>query len=57
VERYHQTLKRWLAKQPAAGSVAKLRRQVDRFVAYHNDLRPHRAGGRRPPRQAFDARG
>ena len=56
VERFHQTLKRWLAKQPGAGSIAELQRQVDRFVAYYNDIRPHRAVGRRPPRAAFDAR-
>jgi transposase InsO family protein len=56
VERFHQTLKRWLAKQPRARSIAELQRQVDRFVAYYNDVRPHRARERRPPRDAFDAR-
>ena len=25
-------------------------------MAYYNDVRPHRATGRRPPRAAFDAR-
>jgi transposase InsO family protein len=56
VERFHQTLKRWLAKQPPAPSIAQLQAQVDRFVAYYNEVRPHRAVGRRPPRAAFDAR-
>jgi hypothetical protein len=29
---------------------------VDRFVAYYNEVRPHRATGRRTPRAAFEAR-
>ena len=33
----------------------ELQEQIDRFVAYYNDIRPHRATGRRPPRAAFDA--
>ena len=56
VERYHQTLKRWLARQPRAGTISELQRQVDRFVAYYNDVRPHRARGRLTPRAAFEAR-
>jgi transposase InsO family protein len=56
VERFHQSLKRWLAKHPAARTLAELQAQVDRFVAYYNEVRPHRAVGRRPPREAFEAR-
>jgi transposase InsO family protein len=56
VERFHQTLKAFLAKQDPATSIAVLQTQVDRFVAYYNEVRPHRACGRRPPRAAFDAR-
>jgi transposase InsO family protein len=56
VERFHQTMKGFLAKQPGARSLAELQRQVDRFLAYYNDVRPHRATGRRPPRGAFEAR-
>ena len=56
VERFHQTLKRWLAKQPVAGDLVILQDQVDRFTAYYNDLRPHRALGRRTPAEAFAAR-
>jgi len=56
VERFHQTLKGFLAKQPRARTIAELQRQIDRFVAYYNDLRPHRSTGRRPPRLAFEAR-
>src|SRR5881392_3395946 len=50
VERFHQTMKAFLTRQPRARSVAGLQVQVDRFVAYYNQVRPHRAAGRRPPR-------
>jgi transposase InsO family protein len=56
VERFHQTLKSFLAKQPQAPSIAELQSQIDWFVAYYNDVRPHRARGRITPRAAFDAR-
>jgi transposase InsO family protein len=56
VERFHQTMKTYLAKQPPAGSLDELQIQIDRFVAYYNEVRPHRAVGRRPPRAAFEAR-
>jgi transposase InsO family protein len=56
VERFHQTMKAFLARQPPAGSIAELQTQVDRFVAYYNEVRPHRARERRPPRVAFEAR-
>lgn len=56
VERFHQTLKKFLSKQPPAETRRELQAQVDRFIAYYNDVRPHRAKGRRTPRAAFDAR-
>jgi transposase InsO family protein len=56
VERFHQTLKRWLAKQPTARTVAELQAQLDRFAGYYNTQRPHRALGRRTPVAAFTAR-
>jgi len=56
VERFHQTLKRFLAKQPPAASIDELQAQIDRFVAYYNEIRPHRAKNRKPPRVAFDSR-
>lgn len=56
IERWHQTLKRFLVKQPPATSIGVLQRQLDRFVAYYNDVRPHRALGRATPRSAYDAR-
>jgi transposase InsO family protein len=56
VERFHQTLKKYLARQPLARSIAELQAQIDRFIAYYNDVRPHRARNRMTPRAAFDAR-
>ena len=56
VERFHQTLKKWLAKQRRAASVARLQAQLDRFGTYYNTVRPHRALSRRTPAEAFAAR-
>jgi transposase InsO family protein len=56
VERFHQTMKTFLDKQGSAVSIGELQAQVDRFVAYYNEVRPHRARERRPPRVAFEAR-
>jgi transposase InsO family protein len=56
VERFHQTLKKFLTKQPGANTIQALQAHVDRFVAYYNDVRPHRAKGRKTPRSAFDSR-
>jgi transposase InsO family protein len=56
VERFHQTLKKWLAHQPRARNVPQLQRQLDAFRAYYNDTRPHRALGRRTPANAYLAR-
>lgn len=56
VERFHQTLKKWLAHQPRARSVAALQAQLDDFAAYYNTQRPHRGIGRRTPATAYAAR-
>jgi transposase InsO family protein len=56
VERFHQTLKKWLANQPRPATIAGLQAQLDRFRRYYNEVRPHRALGRRTPAQAFAAR-
>ena len=55
VERFHQTLKRWLAHQPSAPTLAELQAQLDRFRSDYNDHRPHRATGRLTPAQAYCA--
>jgi transposase InsO family protein len=56
VERFHQTLKKWLCKQPRACTVVELQAQLDRFRTYYNTVRPHRAIARRTPAEAFAAR-
>jgi len=44
VERFHQTLKRWLTAQPhAAATIAELQHQLELFIDEYNHRRPHRA--------------
>jgi transposase InsO family protein len=40
VERFHQTLEKFLNKQTGATSIIELQAQVDRFIAYYNEVRP-----------------
>ena len=56
VERYHQTMKKYLSKHRTPRSVAELQGHIDRFVTYYNEVRPHRSIGRRPPAEVFAAR-
>jgi transposase InsO family protein len=55
IERFHQTLKRWLGRRPAARSLAELQAQLDAFREVYNEQRPHRAIGRRTPGEAYRA--
>ena len=43
VERFHQTLKKWLKAQPRATTIAELQAQLDEFLAEYNHRRPHRS--------------
>lgn len=55
-ERFHQTLFRFLDKQPLAGTLAELQQQVDAFDVVYNTNRPHQAlPGRITPQAAWDA--
>ena len=56
VERFHQTEKKWLAEQDPVATIAELQAQLDRFRTNYNEVRPHRAIGRRPPAEAYTAR-
>jgi transposase InsO family protein len=56
VERFHQTLKKWLSHQTPAQTLTHLQAQLDTFRTYYNTVRPHRALGRRTPHQAYLAR-
>lgn len=52
IERFWQTLKRYLAAHPAA-TIAKLQDTLDAFRNYYNQQRPHRSLGRRTPEFAY----
>lgn len=55
-ERFHQTLFRWLDKQPLAKSIAELQEHVDRFDVIYNTERGHQGlPGRITPQAAWDA--
>jgi transposase InsO family protein len=43
VERFQQTLQKWLTAQPRAATLAGLQAQLDAFTAYYNTRRPHRS--------------
>lgn len=55
VERFQQTLKRWLRRRPLAADLAELQAQLDAFVAYYNYHRPHRGIGRLTPAERWAA--
>lgn len=64
VERFHQSVKRWLRKRERAGSICELQAQLDEFRRYYNHDRPHRSlahpNRTRPadtPQQRWEARG
>ena len=48
IERYHQTLKKWLCANNEFDSLDALQRGVDFFAGYYNEIRPHQAHGRPP---------
>lgn len=55
-ERFHQTLFRFLDKQPLAETLAELQEQVDRFDLFYNTERPHQGlPGRTTPARAWEA--
>lgn len=55
-ERFHQTLFRYLDKQPIADTIEQLQAQVDDFDLIYNTQRPHQGlPGRTTPQQAWDA--
>jgi transposase InsO family protein len=58
VERFQQTLKRWLtAQQPQPASLAQLQALLDEFTEYYNTQRPHKSlPGRATPATAYAAR-
>ena len=49
VERFHQTLKKWLRSQPPIATLAELQSHLNRFTDNYNHHRPHTSLRRRPP--------
>lgn len=54
VERFHQTLKKWLAARDTPATVTELQQLLDDFVDIYNNKRPHRGIGRRIPTDVFN---
>jgi putative transposase len=53
-ERFHQTLLKWLNKQPLVATIKELQDQVDHFDVIYNTQRPHQGlPGRITPMQAW----
>ncbi len=55
VERFQQTLKKWLRKQPPPHDLGELQHQLDRFTHIYNHQRPHQGIGRVTPIQRWNA--
>ncbi|MCR2809502.1 MULTISPECIES: IS481 family transposase [unclassified Microbacterium] len=55
IERFHQTLKRWLAAHPAPAALDDLQRQLDLFRTHYNEHRPHRSNDRATPGDTYRA--
>jgi len=43
VERFQQTMKKWLRAQPPAATLTELQTRLDQFVELYNHQRPHRS--------------
>lgn len=57
IERFHQTLKRWLAARPRPATLAELQKLLDAFRVIYNTERGHRAHPHHlTPEQAYLAR-
>jgi transposase InsO family protein len=55
VERFQQTLKKWLRRRRLAGNLAELQAHLDTFVDYYNHQRPHRSIGNITPAERWAA--
>ncbi|MBB2975169.1 transposase InsO family protein [Microbacterium endophyticum] len=55
IERFHQTLKRWLGARPPATTLHELQLQLDHFRHHYNEQRPHRSNNRTTPEATYRA--
>ena len=56
VERFQQTMKKWLRTQQTAPTINELQEQLDGFRDYYNTIRPHSSLRRRTPAETYNAR-
>ena len=54
VERFQQTLKKWLKAQPCANNLNELQALLNEFVGTYNHHRPHRSLGRTTPAAVYN---
>ena len=55
IERFHQTLKKWLAEQERAKDLKELQQQLDEFRMIYNTKRPHKALAMKTPQFTYEA--
>ncbi len=55
IERFHQTLKKWLSQQRPAHNLKELQQQLNEFKSVYNTQRPHRALEMKTPQRAYEA--
>ena len=55
IERFHQTLKRWLRARPLPVSITELPALIGEFERWYNHQRPHRSVDRRTPATEYTA--
>jgi len=55
IERFHQTLKKWLSEQGVAKDLKELQKQLDEFRTIYNTQRPHKALEMRTPQSCYEA--
>ena len=54
IERFHQTLKHYLAQQPKAKTIEELQKQLDKFQNLYNENRPHTSLKNKTPHQVYN---
>jgi transposase InsO family protein len=55
VERFQQTMKKWLRQQPPANNLEELQHHINTFITDYNHHRPHRSLGRHTPAATYEA--
>ena len=56
IERFHQTLKKWLEAKPKPRTIQELQALLNQFQNVYNQQRPHKALAGKTPHHAYNAR-